>query len=832
MNYARPFGKNRIMRALSDLRRPRRLSPSRRRFDFLARFEACESRALMTLPPVLEIPLIPEFDQFGDQILVVQGFDIPERGALGIFDSGASAVTFSGQDQAFFDMSGFGTIPIKVPGGALAEGIGGQIIGDVSEPGVIISDGMSSFNLTFDEWGFPVFEISLRPSALETPGIQTFVGTEQSPLLPTITGTPAMKPSPKYENGAAAWVRMLGAELDFSGLLPGLDSLIIPFPDLEFSQPGLTLQPDPVYGEVFDTVTYPLIPFGADNTADPGDLITESYLWMIPDVIAADNAIASFPGDFLFDTGAQLSVISTDMALSLGLDLDQPETTIDVQGVAGTMTVPGYTLDSLELPRDDGGTVRYTDVPIYVLDVAPGIDGIFGMNLMNVTSQFIFDPHHPDGAQLSVSYFSNPDRGGTIDDELGSELGALLNLLGMNVLGGALMGNGAGIPGLGMTRYNPSTSVSLTPSTINYGQAWSVTAALGFPQGAVVPTGNVEFRLGSTVLATVPLDVQGKATWTFAGAAWDTGTYSIKAVYAGDSNYLPSEGTSQLTIQKAASTLSMSTDRTIAKAGQAVQVSGSLSFAGGFGTSGRTVKLFVDGTEVASTQTSANGSYTFSISNLAVGSRTLLTRYAGETNFLADDSNPVQVNVTPSATPVLGLAAPSSAVYGQSVNLVASVDPAYAVAYEGINVSFFGNGGLLGTAAFRNGTATFPFVAAVNPGTVQVTASVPLTSLYPSVATSQASNLQVGRANVSISWTIESGIGGTPQWVITVSAATPGSGIPSGMIRIQSRIPRSPVRVLRLVDGKAVYRYSGRANTPASIMYLGSTNFNPLSVQV
>jgi len=365
-----------------------------------------------------------------------------------------------------------------------------------------------------------------------------------------------------------------------------------------------------------------------------------------------------------------------------------------------------------------------------------------------------------------------------------------------------------------------------------YGQAWSVTAALGFPQGAVVLTGNVDFMIGSTVLATVPLDTQGKATWSFAGAAWDAGLHSIKAVYAGDTNYLPSEGSAQLTIQKAASTLSISTDRTIATAGQAVQVSGSLSFAGGFGTSGRTVKLFVDGTEVASTQTAANGSYTFSISNLAVGSHTLLTRFAGETNFLADDSNPVAVNVTPSAPPVLGLAVPASAVYGQSVNLVASVNTAYAVAYEGINVSFFGNGVLLGTAAFRNGTASFPYVAAVTPGSLPITASVPAIGLYSALASSQAANLQVGRSNVSIRWTIESGIGGTPQWVITVSAATPGSGIPSGMLRIQSRIARSPVKVLRLVDGKAVYRYSGRANTPASIMYLGSPYFNPLAVQV
>ena len=170
-------------------------SDSRRRSRMSSLWlEACETRELMTLPPTLTIPLLPDLDQFGDQILIVQGFDDPARAALGIFDTGASAVTFAAQDQEVFGMGDVGQIPIKVPGGASAEGIGGAIIGDVSEPGTIFSDGMHAFNLTFDDIGFPQFNITLSDSAIETPGIQAFVGTEDSPLLPTITGTPALLP--------------------------------------------------------------------------------------------------------------------------------------------------------------------------------------------------------------------------------------------------------------------------------------------------------------------------------------------------------------------------------------------------------------------------------------------------------------------------------------------------------------------------------------------------------------------------------------------------------------------------------------------------------------
>lgn len=823
MNLVRQSGNSRILRVKSDLSRRRRHEMNRGIRSFRATFEACETRALMTLPPVLEIPLIPELDQFGDQILVVQGFDIPERGALGIFDSGASAVTFSGQDQAFFDFSGFGTIPIKVPGGAQAEGIGGDIIGDVSEPGLIVSDGMASFNLSFDDFGFPVFDISLRPSALETPGIQAFVGTEQSPLLPTITGTPALNPSPKYQDGAAAWVRMLGAELDFSGLLPGMDSLVIPFPDLEYSQPGMILQPDPTYGEVFDTATFPLIPFGADNSADPGDLITESYLWMIPQVSAYDNSASTGDMNFLFDTGAQLSVISTEKALELGLDLDQPETTIDVQGVAGTSTVPGYTLDFLDFTREDGGVVRYSQVPVYVLDVAPGIDGIFGMNLMNVTSQFVFDPHNPDGAQLSVSYFSNPDRGGTIDDELGNELGALLSLSGMPVLGGALM-TGAGLPGIGSTKYSPTTSLSLSPSDVRFGDSWSVTAALSFPDGAVAPTGSVEFRSGTTILATVPVDQFGQATWSFAGAAWDAGLYSISAVYSGDSKYHASAGSTELTIQQASSTLSVSTDLTTAAAGQSVLISGSLEFSGGSSASGRTVKLIVDGAAVATTQTAVGGAYEFQVSNLAVGAHEIRTSFEGETNFEAVTSSATPLIITPAAAATLALNVPATAVYGQTVTLAASVGSAYAAAYEGVSVKFFLNGTLLGSAAFASGVASLPFTAS-QVGSASVTATVSAIGSYPALSTPEASTIQVGRANVSITWTVANAAGGMTDWVITVQPVSPGAGTPTGFIRISSRASRSYPRVLQLINGRAIFRFRGQSNAPASITYLGDSHF-------
>jgi hypothetical protein len=72
---------------------------------------------------------------------------------------------------------------------------------------------------------------------------------------------------------------------------------------------------------------------------------------------------------------------------------------------------------------------------------------------------------------------------------------------------------------------------NLNPST--EGQAVTLTATVGGIKG-VVPTGSVNFRQGTTVLATVPL-VNGQASFT--NTFTKAGTAPIIASYLGDQNY-------------------------------------------------------------------------------------------------------------------------------------------------------------------------------------------------------------------------------------------------------------------------------------------------------
>jgi len=361
----------------------------------------------------LEISLIPDFDQIGSQIETIQVYkDINgERLMFGIYDTGASVISISADDQAAFSLLGVPEVPILVHDGAIAEGIGGGLIGDVSNPGIIMADGLHAFTIDLDN-----FDFSIDTShALQVPNIQACVGTVGgSAALPSITGTPI------HSTGMAAKIDLLGYQLDFG------DGLIINIPDMSFVTPGTPDAVLPGTGLTPTPVRIPLQLLGENNYTNPGDSVTS-----LPNPVQnsitlrqGDNHDGTYAANFsnktlLFDTGAQMSIISTALAAGLGFDLNAPTITIDVQGAAGNaVTVPGFTLDALELPRDDDGNglidgkLKLTQVPIFVLDLGvDGLDGILGMNLWNTAVGMLYDPSDPNNAYVNLTFSDDPNRG-------------------------------------------------------------------------------------------------------------------------------------------------------------------------------------------------------------------------------------------------------------------------------------------------------------------------------------------------------------------------------------------------------------------------------------
>ncbi len=106
---------------------------------------------------------------------------------------------------------------------------------------------------------------------------------------------------------------------------------------------------------------------------------------------------AAIPGNFLFDTGAQISLISTQTALALGLDsngdglLNENDANYRrseaVGGVGGMAEAPVFAIDSVHLPTNEGDDLVWTNLEWLVVDIDTGdgpthLDGVFGSDLL------------------------------------------------------------------------------------------------------------------------------------------------------------------------------------------------------------------------------------------------------------------------------------------------------------------------------------------------------------------------------------------------------------------------------------------------------------------
>ena len=136
----------------------------------------------------------------------------------GIFDTGASSITFSAGDR--------GSIPVKVQGGATAGGLGGAVVGDVSQPTMITADSFTTGEGSGSSGGSPVTNGTTPILPGTGPGsgsgsngngsgnsgiIQAFLGTASgSPQLPTLVGTPILAPYVNDPSGMAALISMGG----------------------------------------------------------------------------------------------------------------------------------------------------------------------------------------------------------------------------------------------------------------------------------------------------------------------------------------------------------------------------------------------------------------------------------------------------------------------------------------------------------------------------------------------------------------------------------------------------------------------------------------------
>ncbi len=339
--------------------------------------------------PFVGMALTDKYDTFDTSatFFIAKGYSAPVGQPLGpgssayydiaLLDTGAATHILTSQATAGFniDAEGFDGTNFQAIGGAT-----GIIDLRINDPLGVFVGGMgvrtgAGASLTMD---FPFLHGQTNIATLSAPAEWT---------LPNIVGLPmAAQHGIKIRNSDPQIFTLQGRtvrtpDIEFFELGQGVNQGITRRVPLVL-KPGAGFIQGPLYVQNLDFSTLdfhenPLSP----TIVESGGLFVELDL--------ADGANALNDKEFLFDTGASLTVVSEQTAVRLGFDpiLDTPDFELSVEGSGGvTAGIPGFFVDELRLDSIGGSFVLH-NVPVAVLDVTnpndPGnvVPGILGTNV-------------------------------------------------------------------------------------------------------------------------------------------------------------------------------------------------------------------------------------------------------------------------------------------------------------------------------------------------------------------------------------------------------------------------------------------------------------------
>jgi hypothetical protein len=284
-----------------------------------------------------------------------------------------------------------------------------------------------------------------------------------------------------------------------------------------------------------------------------------------------------------------------------------------------------------------------------------------------------------------------------------------------------------------VTKAPSTTAVSASSGTIVFGQNVDLTASVS-PASA---TGTVQFLDGATVLATQP--VSGGSVPVVTASNLAAGTHAITAVYSGDSAYAGStSAATTVTVAKAATTVAIGSSANPSLSGTAVTFNAVVSPAAATGS-----VQFLDGAASLGTVALSGGMASLSTAALAPGNHSITAAYSGDGNYSTSTSAALP-QVVKGTTTTTVTSNPASPIYGQAVQLTATVAPSAATG----SVQFFDGAASLGSASLSLGSAVLT-VSNLAVATHAITASYSGNdSNQPS--TSAALVLTVSKANSAV----------------------------------------------------------------------------------
>ena len=285
-----------------------------------------------------------------------------------------------------------------------------------------------------------------------------------------------------------------------------------------------------------------------------------------------------------------------------------------------------------------------------------------------------------------------------------------------------------------------TTSLTVVPSNYNPAPGGTITVTVTIavgapPAGSASPSGSITLNLdGLPAQSQSPSTSNGATTATFS-VTLPSGstmlTHTLQAVYSGDGNYAESTSPQvSITVNKLATTLTITPATTTPTAGSSLQVSATVA-ASTYGASqpSGTVSLSMDGA-AAGNGTLTPGSpstATITIPLVGAGTHVLQGTYSGDAIYGTSTSTTVDITAAKGATVTTVTATPAVLSAGTPEVLTATIAPA-STASTGTSytitgtVSFYDGKTQLGTVTVSSNAATLTGVTLSNTASHSITA--------------------------------------------------------------------------------------------------------------
>jgi len=402
--------------------------------------------------------------------------------------------------------------------------------------------------------------------------------------------------------------------------------------------------------------------------------------------------------------------------------------------------------------------------------------------------------------------------------------GAVTDLAGNPVASGSL---GTFSVNLG-TAGSTTTALAAMPTSSLFGQSVTFTATVtAQAPGSGIPTGTVTFKDGSTILAA-NVSVDGSGNASFSTAKLTAGSHTITATFTGTGGWVTSiSPTLNQVVSKDGTTTVVTSSVNPSVSGQSVTYTATVTAKSpGSGIPVGKVVFKDNGNTLATVTLDANGQASYTTSFTA-GRYTIVATYNGGANFTTSTSPGYVQVVNKDATAVTVTSSLNPSVSGQTVVFTATVTAASPG--SGIptgQVVFKDNGTIVATVTLNaKGQATY--TTSFTPGRYRITATYNGSANF--MTKTSVGYVQVVHkdgAVVAVASSLNPSTSGQAViFSVTVSAAAPGSGTPTGTVKFM--LGSTLLGSRTLTGGTATFKISTLpvGSDQITVVYVGNSQF-------